>query len=185
MPEFRKAAADDLPAIIDIIRQARAFIRTLGIDQWQHYYPKKALLQNDIALGRAWVYDDGTSPVAVAVIIFDAEPCYEVLDTAGISGGTGWLADGMDYATLHRFAVNDIYRHSGLAARLLGKAEAVSRAGGACSLRTDTHRGNIPMRRLLEKNGYILCGEVEYAIPKGDRIRVAYEKVLRHKTDIL
>ena len=42
----------------------------------------------------------------------------------------------------------------------------------------DTHRGNLAMRRFLEKNGFTECGIVYYITKAGDPVRVAYEKLM-------
>ena len=70
-----------------------------------------------------------------------------------------------------------------VAAAVLGAQviEALSKEAaqaGCDSARADTHRGNFPMRRLLERNGFIACGECEYE-STGDPVRVAYEKILK------
>ena len=46
---------------------------------------------------------------------------------------------------------------------------------GKSSLRIDTHEGNVVMRRMLEKQGFMPCGTI--LLQNGDP-RVAYEKVL-------
>ena len=57
-------------------------------------------------------------------------------------------------------------------------AEAAVRSGAA-SVRVDTHPGNVPMQRLLERCGYVRCGIIlighaEGATPE----RVAFEKLV-------
>ena len=44
-------------------------------------------------------------------------------------------------------------------------------------LRIDTHRDNIPMQKLLEKNGFVQCGIIH--LSNGDE-RIAYEKVVKN-----
>ena len=46
-------------------------------------------------------------------------------------------------------------------------------------LRADTHRGNAPMRALLEGAGFRLCGIIRLcSSPEPDPERLAYQKIL-------
>ena len=50
---------------------------------------------------------------------------------------------------------------------------------GMDSVRIDTHEGNVVMRRMLEKNGFVHCGTIY--LMNGDA-RVAYEKLCMEGT---
>ena len=62
---------------------------------------------------------------------------------------------------------------------MVEKIAEEARAGGFVSIRIDTHPGNIPMRRMLEKNGFVHCGSV-YLLggPDNGALRVGYERLL-------
>ena len=167
---FRRAAAADLPDIMRAVGEAQAFMRTLGIDQWQDGYPEPETLLNDIRLGQLYIYEDAGRVAAFAALSQAAEPVYDDIDGA-------WLTAG-PYLTLHRMALDDAHRGGGLAAGMVRRAEALARECGCVSLRVDTHTGNRAMRRFLEKQGFRHCGTVCYAVKKGDPLRVAYEKPL-------
>ena len=51
----------------------------------------------------------------------------------------------------------------------------LARGKGKLSLRIDTHEGNLAMRKMLAKNGFVYCGVIYLA--GGDK-RVAYERIL-------
>lgn len=167
----RPAADRDFDAILALLDRARAAIRALGIDQWQDGYPEPELIAQDISLGRGWVFADGDRIAGYAVLLAGREPVYDALDGA-------WRSPCDRYLTLHRMAIDDSYRGTGLSVRMLAFAEARARAQGLASVRADTHRGNLAMRGLMEKCGYAPCGEVRYDVTAGDPVRVAYEKVL-------
>ena len=177
MLRFRKAAPGDLEAISALIGEARAFMATLGIDQWQDGYPQPHVLAQDIQNGTCYVMEEDGQVAAVGVLIFGPDPFYQKLDTQSPSGGAGWLTKGSTYGALHRFAASDRFRHQGAAGLLLQNLEDVCRQQHIGSVRTDTHRGNVVMRRFLEKLGYTLCGEVSYDGFAGDPLRVAFEKL--------
>ena len=72
-------------------------------------------------------------------------------------------------------AISVSARGSGLSGKIIGYATEIAKEKGRKSLRIDTHRGNVVMRRMLEKNGFVYCGIIY--LESGDE-RVAYEKVL-------
>ena len=170
MPAFRKAAITDLDAIMDVVHEAQAFMATLGIDQWQDGYPSRELIETDIQLGRAYVAEHEGVAHAISILTGEPEPIYDSIDGK-------WIADG-PYLTMHRTALSDKLRHTGAAALILENAVRMAKEMNLVSVRADTHRGNKAMRRFLEKNGFVLCGEVVYEVDAGDPIRVAYELVL-------
>ena len=170
MAEFRKAQPADLPDIMDVVHQAQAFMATLGIDQWQDGYPSKQQIAADIAAGQSYVCDDGCSVLSTTYLTADPEPIYDALD--------GEWHTCEPYLTIHRMALGDASRHSGLAKFILENAISIAKEQNLCGIRVDTHRGNKAMRRFLEKNGFRECGLVEYEVDAGDPIRVAYDLTL-------
>lgn len=170
MLTFRKAVPEDLPGMLALVEQARAYIAAQGIDQWQDGYPSEDILAEDIREGRMYVYDDDGSVASITVMISEPEPVYDTLEGA-------WQTDG-PYLTVHRMAVDDAHRHSGLAAKIIEHAVDTAKKLGLSAVRGDTHRGNMVMRRFLEKNGFHECGLVTYEMKAGDPLRVAYERLV-------
>ena len=168
---FRQAVREDLPAIMTLIHEAQAFMAALGIDQWQDGYPTEDILREDIRIGQLYVLASEDAVGAVAALSLLPEPIYDALE------GGAWLNPGR-YLTIHRMALSDACRGSGLAGRMLEQAAAIARREGCGSIRADTHTGNAAMRRFLEKNGFLYTGTVRYPVTAGDPVRVAYEKLL-------
>ena len=171
MIEARHAQQRDYEALLPLIRHARQRIARLGIDQWQDGYPEPELIQEDIDLGRGWVFDDDGRVAAYAVLLSGREAVYDSIDGK-------WLTEGNNYLTIHRMAIDDDWCGKGLSVQMLTFAEALARKQGLSSVRADTHRGNLAMRGLLKKCGFTYCGEVVYEVTAGDPIRVAYEKLV-------
>ena len=169
--QARKAQTGDFEAIMLLMSHAQAAIRTLGIDQWQDGYPEPELIASDIEKQIGWVFADGEAIAGYAVLLSGREPVYDALDGA-------WLTLGDRYLTIHRMAIDDGYRGTGLSRQMIAFAEEQARSQGLISVRADTHRGNLAMRGLMKNCCYALCGEVRYDVTAGDPIRVAYEKVL-------
>ena len=171
--QARKAQTGDFDAILRLLDHARAAIRTLGIDQWQDGYPEPELIASDIERQIGLVFADGERIAGYAVLLFGREPIYDELDGA-------WLTSGDRYVTIHRMAIDDGYRRTGLSRKMIAFAEEQARKQGLLSVRADTHRGNLAMRGLMKNCGYEICGEVRYDVTAGNPIRVAYEKVLEN-----
>ncbi len=168
---FRPATAADLDGIAAIILHARDFLARQGLDQWQGAYPAREDLAQDIAAGHAWVLaaPDG-AVLATMALTSGCEPDYDAIDGA-------WGNDG-PYATIHRLAVAQNAHGGAAALRMLAEAQALARQGGLSALRADTHSGNRPMRRILERAGYARRGSVTLHSGYGGAIRLAYDLVL-------
>lgn len=167
----RPAELHDFDTIMTLISHARAAIARLGIDQWQDGYPEPEVIKNDITQGIGWVFEVENKIAGYMVPLADPEPIYDQLQNE-------WLQNDMPYLTVHRMAIDDGYRGTGLSMQMFAFAEKLAREKGLASVRADTHTGNLAMQRLLDKCGFTYCGDVSYPVTAGDPIRVAYEKRL-------
>lgn len=163
---FRKAGKKDIDAVMQIISDARARIEKLGIDQWQYGYPSRDIIIDDVKNGRLYLGTEKDEILSVFAVITDGEPTYD-----RIYDGK-WITDGR-YIAIHRIAVSGTAVRQGIGSETLGYVSAEAAKNGFGSIRIDTHEGNIPMRRMLEKNGFIHCGTIYLS---GGQKRVAYEK---------
>lgn len=156
---IRSARPEDLPEILRVYEAARAFMRKSGnLHQWVGGYPQKALLEEDIAKGRLFVFDADGAVHAVFAFILGDDPTY-----AFIEGGQ-WL-NGRPYGTIHRIGSDGTER--GVVKAALDFALAKT-----SEVRADTHADNFPMQRALEKCGFVRCGTIY--LENGDP-RIAYQ----------
>lgn len=161
---------EDINKIAAIFEEARRTIAALGIDQWQNGYPNTDIITEDIEKGRSYCVRDGEICGTFAVIL-DGEPTYdEIFDG-------NWLSNASDeeYMAIHRVAVSVSSRGKGVSTEIISFAEQLARDNNRSSLRIDTHEGNIVMRRMLEKHGFVYCGVIY--LESGES-RVAYEKLI-------
>jgi GNAT superfamily N-acetyltransferase len=169
--EIRRTKKEDIAAIMPIFDEARVTIAALGIDQWQNGYPSREIIEKDFEKAQSYcVLKDGAI-VGTFALIDDGEPTYdEIFDGKWLTG------DGQDhYFAIHRVAISVQSRGSGISAKIIDFCADKARESGKISLRIDTHRGNIVMRKMLEKNGFAYCGII-YLSDGAER--VAYEKTL-------
>lgn len=159
---IRPATIADLPRILEIYEDARAFMRRTGNpNQWWDYHPAESILREDIPKRQLYVCEQGGNIGAVFAYIQGTDPTYLVID------GDGWLNDD-PYGVIHRIAV--AHRGQGLIAHIFDWA-----LQQCPNLRIDTHRDNAPMQRALEKYGFQYCGIIH--ILNGDE-RIAFHKCI-------
>lgn len=170
---FRKAEPSDVPAIAALFDAARQSMRALGIDQWQKGVPGWANAASDAAVGIGRVAEENGEICATYSFLSCGEPDYDEI-TEG-----AWLTENGHYAAIHRVTIRETYRGSGLSRMMVQQMVEEAQKGGFLSLRIDTHPGNLPMRRMLEKNGFRYCGIIHlHTGPDAGARRVAYERLL-------
>ena len=170
--ECRPAQEGDLDAMEVILAQAKAVLIPIG--QWHDYYPAREDLVSDMARGECYVLTCGGQVGGFFTLTTQPEACYDA-----ITDGK-WSSDG-PYAVIHRCAVAEQWRGSGLADHMAAAWESLALAQGVEWLRVDTHKKNKAMQGLIRRNGFQYRGNVLIDAPEQyDRRRVAYEKRLRH-----
>lgn len=167
---YRKATRKEIDRVMQILLDARTRIGRLGIDQWQYCYPTRDIVLDDFDKGRLFVAVNGEDTVcAVFSVITDGEPTYnKIYDGA-------WLSGVAKYMAVHRFAVAPDALRQGVASSVMQFVFGYAKENGFVGVRIDTHEGNVPMRGMLEKNGFLCCGKI---FLEDGQPRVAYEKLV-------
>ena len=165
---IRYAEKKDLDKIMQIIADARESIGRLGIDQWQYGYPTRDSVKEDVSLRRGYVVLDGDEICATFALMIHGEPTYKKIYCGA------WIGDG-EYLALHKIAIDGAHRGTGVAKEIVDYIMNYARELGYASVRVDTHHGNTPMRKMLEKNGFEYCGTIHLL---DGQPRVAYEKLV-------
>ena len=168
---IRKSDKNDIAALMPIFEEARGTIAALGIDQWQNGYPSESVILADIEKEQSYLCEIDGRICGTFAMLENGEPTYDkIYEGHWLSGD-----DSRNYIAIHRVAISVSSRGSGLSGKIIGYAADLAREKGRRSLRIDTHRGNVVMRRMLEKNGFFHCGTIY--LENGDE-RVAYEKII-------
>lgn len=166
---FRKSEVEDIERIMEMVRSAQEGLKDQGIDQWQNGYPNSKTIKKDIDKGESYVLIDGGDIVASTALSFRGEVTY-----GRIYEGK-WLGDGA-YGVIHRIVVDRDLKNKGLASIMLDRIEDIAREKDIFSIRIDTHRKNMAMKKFLEKNDFKYCGIIY--LKDGDE-RLAFEKILK------
>ena len=157
--QIRKSTIGDFDDIMKLYDAGRKFMRQNGNEnQWLDGYPPEDMIKNDIKAQKSYICEDEGKAVAVFYFDVERDKTYEkIYDGA-------WLNDE-PYGVVHRIA------------------SVKKGAGTFCldycfkkinNIRIDTHKDNIPMQRMLKKNGYVYCGIIY--IEDGSE-RIAFQKI--------
>lgn len=148
------ASAADIPAAQDLIEGARRWLLSRGIDQWQDAIPDSVLFR-DAERGNLFVVRQD-QVVTVMVIVSDSDP-------------ETWGATNRPAVYVHRLAVAQTHRGSGLGQRLLAWVEARAVDRGAAFVRLDCATDNPGLRRFYEQQGFRHVRDVTVTALDGGR----------------
>ena len=166
----RPAVESDIEDIMLIVRQARNYLKKHRVDQWQGEYPTQDIFAADIANGECYAVTYGERLAGFFCLTEAPESGYDK-----ITDGK-WHGEGK-YCTLHRMAIEARVRGTGLSDMLVDFADETAKAKDAECVRTDTHRKNKAMQKLLKRKGYAYRGNVLVSSEPGhDPARQAFEK---------
>lgn len=168
----RPAVESDIEDIMLIVRQARNYLKKHRVDQWQGEYLTQDIFAADIANGECYAVTYGERLAGFFCLTEAPESGYDK-----ITDGK-WHGEGK-YCTLHRMAIEARFRGTGLSDMLVDFADETAKAKDAECVRTDTHRKNKAMQKLLKRKGYAYRGNVLVSSEPGhDPARQAFEKKL-------
>lgn len=169
--EFIKATIEHIDRMCEITDQAKRQLKNLGLDQWQKGYPSREVWSEDIQNGCTYLTVEEGEILGMFAFQTTLDPSYQVIDGQ-------WLTDG-EYASMHRVCVSDGCRGKGVAGKMFAYGFGLAQKAGFRSVRIDTHPGNLPMQRALEKAGFTACGKIRLVggCEDGD-LRIGFEKVL-------
>lgn len=156
-----KANVLDLDSIMEIIDQAKAYLKSQNIDQWQDAYPNKDVLVNDITHDSLYVVKEDNLIIGV-FCVGNYEPTYDVIYK-------GEWSINKDYVVVHRFAVRNEYKGKGVAKYIFDYAK-----NKYDYIRVDTHPDNKSMIKCLYNNGFTYRGEI-FLNRSGFNLRNAYD----------
>ncbi len=167
--EIRKSTYEDIENIMIIINQAKQYFIDKEIFQWSKKYPNNDTIKNDIDKNTSFVVIDNNKIVATFSLIIGEDSCYK-----NIYEGR-WLTNNI-YGTIHRLAIDNSYKRKGIGNIIIQYSENYCLNNNVNSLRIDTHKLNIPMTKLIEKNNFTYCGIIKTEYSSN---RIAYEKILK------
>ena len=160
--KIRLARIEDLDRAQEIYRRAKAYMVEAGNpNQWLDGYPKREMLEADIAKGHLYVMEENNHIYGVFAFIVGDDATYQIIEEGA------WRSDAQ-YGTIHRIA------SSGERRRLMHICMEYC-LQQIDYIRIDTHHDNKIMQHLILKEGFQPCGII-YAIDGNPRIAYDYIK---------
>ena len=157
---IRKATLEDVKQIEKIYSHAKEFMRKNGNpNQWKDDYPNAFDAEKDVKNGIGYVCEYNGEIVGTFAFSIDIEPTYNTIYDGA------WQND-LPYAFMHRIAVS--HHGKGVVDFCISHCFSLYP-----NLKIDTHRDNIPMQKVLKRNGFCYCGIIYLA--NGDE-RLAFQK---------
>ncbi|QJD80138.1 GNAT family N-acetyltransferase [Spirosoma rhododendri] len=165
---LRLATADDMPALLTLLKRVIPVMRESGNFQWDDHYPNATVFGQDIDKKQLWIALIGNDIAGLAALTEDQEPEYaqvgfDLIERAIVT---------------HRLAVDPQFRGQGVAVALLQQAEQLALDRGIGYLRIDTNSENQITQRLFPKLGYRYAGDITLSFRPGLRF-LAYEKLVQ------
>lgn len=144
---IRKATYSDVPDLMAVFDNARSIMRDSGnMNQWNDNYPSEETVRKDISDEVCHVLCENGKIIATMAFIPGPDPTY-----TSIYDGK-WLDDS-PYYVIHRIAVAEPGHNA--AAKLLEWGFSHT-----ASIRIDTHKDNVIMHHILQKQGFTHCGVI-------------------------
>ena len=95
---IRKTRKEDVPVIMDLYENAKAFMRSKGnLTQWNDGYPSVEIITEDIDNGNSYVFVENDEIVGTFAFIIGEDPTYQVIEDGE------WHSSKI-YGTIHRIA---------------------------------------------------------------------------------
>ena len=142
---IRLATYNDLDEIRNIFLVAKSKMVSDGnLEQWKDIEYPFCYTKEDIDKGQCYVIEnDNKELVATFVYIIGDDPTYSYIEGK-------WLNNNK-YGTIHRIASNNKEKH-------IFKTVLDYVLSSRIDIRIDTHKDNMRMKHLIEKNGFTYCG---------------------------
>ena len=169
--KIQLSTINEIPEIMEIIENAKAYLASLKIEQWQNGYPNVTQVEHDILKGESYVMLNGENQViATSMFTTKKEPTYKIIE------GNWQINETKPYGVIHRMAIKKEFRKLGLATLLFNEFHQQLKIKNIQSLKIDTHEENLGMQALIKKIGYQYCGIIYTSY--GAK-RLAFEKVIQ------
>ena len=148
---IRRAAPADTPTVVDLWNEAKRWLASKGLDQWQ--YPiKMHNVYRAVEAGSCWLVEPTSGGPAIATVTLDAD--------ADLS--LWWPEEQPDQALyVHRLVVRRSEAHRHLGADILDWASEQVRDAGRKFLRLDAWTNNIGLHDYYRRLGFRLVRIVD------------------------
>lgn len=166
--KIMKAIKQDIPNIMNLIKEVVKHMMSQEIYQWNEDYPNLEVINNDIHNKDLYVIKNEKDCLGIIVINEEQSPEYKDIN---------WKDHSEKVLVIHRLAVHPKYQGQGIARKLMDFAESYAGENGYMSIRLDCYSGNPRLNKVYLKRGYESRGQVYF--PMREMPFNCYEKILK------
>lgn len=147
---IQKATVHDLDKILPLVDEAVRFMNDGGNFQWDPTYPNREVFERDISQHQLYIAKDLLRIAGIVCLNYDQPQEYIPLD---------WKTD-KDALVIHRMAIGNTYRGTGIAHKLFEFAETEAKRQNLSAIRSDTNTKNGAMNHLFKAHNYRFTGQI-------------------------
>jgi Acetyltransferase (GNAT) family len=168
---LRRATADEIEVVIQLIEEAADWLRSIGTDQWAKPWPNRterdSRIQASLRQGKTWIGWDNDIPAATITVDLEDDPYWP----------EQFRRDQAVY--VHRLVVGRPYKGVGLGAALLDWAGSTNRRDhGARWIRVNASTTNLRLHAYYRRQGFSQCGfHPDDSYPSGARFQKPTEHI--------
>ena len=151
MSTIRAANIGDLETVFEILGKVIRMLDENGVLQWDHIYPNKSILREDIENGHMFVISHDGAIVGAITLNEEAYPGYADIK---------WNHEGT-VLLVHRLIIDPLYQRKGFASMLMSFAEKKAERAGYDAIRLDAFVDNPAAIAMYEHRGYRYAGTVQ------------------------
>lgn len=151
--DVRLSKVDDIDDMLDVFAHGRSIQHKSGnYHQWASTYPDTKLIKDDISKGISYVFVDNNKIYGSFMFLDGHDPSYDYIEDGK------WLNEE-PYGVIHRIASNETHK-AVLHAAIDYAKKSLLKNHNKINLRIDTHKDNVIMKHLLEKERFKYVGIV-------------------------
>ncbi|WP_018143498.1 GNAT family N-acetyltransferase [Alloscardovia criceti] len=178
----RRSTYEDIPAIMEVVQQAKTQLKADGSSQWQNGYPNKYTFIADIDAESSYVLTVDGVVAGTAMISYGEEAGYSDLR----EGQWAYPVEEYGpYAVIHRVAVSAQHRGRKVVDKLFKELLRTMADEGITIVRIDTHRKNLRMQKVLSRIGFEYAGVITLDHDPEDPTRLSYEGIIQNLLGLL
>ncbi|MDC7125078.1 MAG: GNAT family N-acetyltransferase [Spirochaetales bacterium] len=150
---IKKLSEQEIDNTFKIYKDATENLISLGINQWDDFYPTKEIILNDIKKESLFGYFEKNTICAAMVLNTEQSPEYSNID---------WKFKDKHPLVLHRICVSPKHQRKGIAKKLIIFMEEYAIKNNYKTIRFDTFTKNPYSVKLYNSLGFINSGTVKF-----------------------
>lgn len=142
-----KGTYTDISEVLKLVESQKAYLKKMGIPQWQGIYPNIDTFNEDVLLNRLYLLKEEDKLAGIFALVYP-DHNYDYIENGH------WTSD-TPYVAVHRLCISDEFKGKGFASYIFSYLKERYN-----HIRVDTHDLNKAMNKCLKKNNFSYTGIV-------------------------